>query len=331
MPRLVHGYVEGLEHSVASLYNNLLLIAGIGDFAEPLVHTTVKEWLVGEWGKGFAAVLEEGVLHGYQFTWRSRKDVCPVFIVIRLNPLIPKRDQYYAGELLLAWSRYLLETSEYQCPMAILSPGFTAKPYLDVLESIAPCTLQFKQPTSYLMVSWKPLIRRSVPRGYRIRAARPHIDPRDAKAVSKIYNDAFKAYSDYDYWSPIDAMSHYARLFARKAEAIVYIAETAAGEPVGFIESYTYLSLTGRKIGYHSLLGVREEHRGRGVGSALLSTATQWLRTRGVEAVVLEAEPPAYNFYVEHGFRPVSEAIGFKTYVECLPSTPVHGVIVSRV
>jgi ribosomal protein S18 acetylase RimI-like enzyme len=52
---------------------------------------------------------------------------------------------------------------------------------------------------------------------------------------------------------------------------------------------------------------VREDHRGRGIGSDLLAAAEERLRAMGVDAIALQAmanNERARDFYRRHGYRP---------------------------
>lgn len=56
-------------------------------------------------------------------------------------------------------------------------------------------------------------------------------------------------------------------------------------------------------LGYVSSLYVRPERRDRGVGDALLRTAVDFCRDRGVESVVLWPSPRSIPLYERHGFQ----------------------------
>jgi len=55
---------------------------------------------------------------------------------------------------------------------------------------------------------------------------------------------------------------------------------------------------------------VKEECRGKGTGQALLETAVEWLRGRGVSGIYLESgknNHAAHRFFEKRGFRHISE------------------------
>ncbi len=80
------------------------------------------------------------------------------------------------------------------------------------------------------------------------------------------------------------------------------LAWSEQGEPIG----------TGRlyQEGQQARLGrmaVLKEHRGRGVGRALLSTLLDLARARGMTKVYLAAQVPAMGFYERQGFQVTGE------------------------
>ncbi len=59
-------------------------------------------------------------------------------------------------------------------------------------------------------------------------------------------------------------------------------------------------------------IGVLEEWRGRGVGTALMATAEVWARTQGLDALVLEVatrNEAAHALYERLGYHPVSQRL----------------------
>ncbi|MFC4541150.1 GNAT family N-acetyltransferase [Halosolutus amylolyticus] len=108
------------------------------------------------------------------------------------------------------------------------------------------------------------------------------------------------------------------RIQAELAEddAVVLVAELD-DEPVGFAHA-----IRQQRTGYILRVYVAPDARGRGVGSALLTSARDALLTRGVDdvrAMVLAGNEPGNAFYEEFGFEKVDEqetVIGGETYTE---------------
>jgi len=70
----------------------------------------------------------------------------------------------------------------------------------------------------------------------------------------------------------------------------------------------------GRGRGYIITLDVRQDQRRRGLGSRLLATAEDWLRTEGVSLVRLETavdNAPAIAFWQKSGYREVGRTRGY--------------------
>ena len=54
---------------------------------------------------------------------------------------------------------------------------------------------------------------------------------------------------------------------------------------------------------------VKEEYRGRGVGTALVNRAIEWLRSKGIKDIYLESglnNHAAHEYFERHGFQPIS-------------------------
>ncbi len=122
--------------------------------------------------------------------------------------------------------------------------------------------------------------------GYRIRPYRPG----DEGAYRSIHNASFR-----------EELS--AEVFRRwvNSPRCKSFSATFRDHVVGFIIAEVR---RGRKIGDFNL-AVDELHRGRGLGTALLSAGLVSLHTRGVQRVVADhwaANSPAVSFYQKHGF-----------------------------
>lgn len=85
-------------------------------------------------------------------------------------------------------------------------------------------------------------------------------------------------------------------LVAKRAGVVVGFVHVAEGETDGAGDILrTYVS---------------PDHRGEGIGSALLETGVEWLLDHGVEHIrarVLAANEPGRQFYVDHGFAPTDD------------------------
>lgn len=101
-------------------------------------------------------------------------------------------------------------------------------------------------------------------------------------------------------------------LFGPKPTAEVILAEVG-GEPVGFALFFTNFSTFRARPGiYLEDLFVRPEHRGRGIGKALIAAVASVAVARGagrLEWAVLDWNAPAIAFYETLGARPMTEWI----------------------
>jgi mycothiol synthase len=85
---------------------------------------------------------------------------------------------------------------------------------------------------------------------------------------------------------------------------------THEGEPVGSCCAFRR-SKTERRVGYLFMLGLLPEHRGRGLGKALVHAVMRFFREMGFEEVTLHTDDfrlPAIRLYLKVGFEPVPVA-----------------------
>jgi GNAT superfamily N-acetyltransferase len=116
-----------------------------------------------------------------------------------------------------------------------------------------------------------------------------------------------------------EKLEHFARatpdalrthLFGPRPAAEAILAEVD-GEPVGFALFFaTFSTFRGQPGLYLEDIFVRLEHRGRGLGKALLATVARIAVERGcgrLEWSVLDWNAPAIGFYQSLGARPMDE------------------------
>jgi GNAT superfamily N-acetyltransferase len=110
-------------------------------------------------------------------------------------------------------------------------------------------------------------------------------------------------------------------LFGARPQAEVLIAEWS-GEPAGFaLYFHNFSTFLGRHGLYLEDLFVREEHRGKGIGKALLVRLARIAVERGCgrfEWTVLDWNTPAQEFYKSLGASPVPEWDVFRVTGEAL-------------
>jgi GNAT superfamily N-acetyltransferase len=112
--------------------------------------------------------------------------------------------------------------------------------------------------------------------------------------------------------TPDDFRRH---LFGPRPAAEAAIAEVA-GEAVGFALWFgTFSTFRGQPGIYLEDLFVRPDHRGRGIGKALLAMVARLASERGcgkLNWTVLRWNEPAIGFYRALGAQPIDEWMGFR-------------------
>jgi GNAT superfamily N-acetyltransferase len=103
---------------------------------------------------------------------------------------------------------------------------------------------------------------------------------------------------------------------------VVYLAEQAAGNIVGWIHLYVCdLIVADRRVEIWGLV-VDEKHRGRGIGRLLMARAEAWARSKGCDVVTLRSNvvrEHAHSFYERQGYSQVKTQHVFS---KRLPETP---------
>ena len=97
-----------------------------------------------------------------------------------------------------------------------------------------------------------------------------------------------------------------AALDGAKPDVETLVATDGAGRPLGYMCLHPDTDfVTGVAIGYVSILAVRDDAAGRGVGGRLLDAAEAWAAARGYETLQLDvfgSNDPARRFYAKRGF-----------------------------
>lgn len=145
------------------------------------------------------------------------------------------------------------------------------------------------------------VIKHPLPPGYVVRTVRPHEDHEALKAIVKIRNEAFSEYG----WEPVDVENlrpYYADLFRRYRHVFVALVLNEWGDPAGYVEAFAHPAVSGKLVGEVSMVAVKPEHRGKGLGSFLVSSACERL-LEIADSVYLYAVGGVTGFYHRLGFR----------------------------
>jgi GNAT superfamily N-acetyltransferase len=133
--------------------------------------------------------------------------------------------------------------------------------------------------------------------------------PEDAETLVSLIR-ALAVYEKLEHFALATPDALRAHLFGPKPAAEAILAELD-GAPVGFALFFsTFSTFRGQPGLYLEDIFVRPEHRGRGIGKALLATVARMAVGRGcgrLEWSVLDWNAPAIGFYRSLGARPMDE------------------------
>jgi GNAT superfamily N-acetyltransferase len=133
--------------------------------------------------------------------------------------------------------------------------------------------------------------------------------PDDAEALVNLVRElaVYENLEEFARATPAQVRAHF---FGPRPFAEAILAEVE-GEPVGFAIFFgTYSTFRGQPGLYLEDIFVREEHRGRGIGRALLATVAKVAVERGcgrLEWSVLNWNEPAIGFYRALGAHPLDQ------------------------
>jgi GNAT superfamily N-acetyltransferase len=140
---------------------------------------------------------------------------------------------------------------------------------------------------------------------YQVRPAGPD----DAETLARLIRE-LAVYEQLEHEARATPESIRAHLFGPRpyAEAVIALAQ---GEPVGFaLFFHNFSTFRGQPGIYLEDLFIRPDHRGRGLGKALLQTVAALAVERGcgrLEWAVLDWNEPAIGFYRGIGARPMDQ------------------------
>src|SRR5262249_41541029 len=138
--------------------------------------------------------------------------------------------------------------------------------------------------------------------------------PDDAEAIASLVRElaVYEKLEKYARASPDDLRRH---LFGPRPFAEVILAEVGS-TPVGFaLFFHTFSTFRGQPGLYLEDLFVRPEHRGRGIGKALLGALAGIATARGcakLEWIVLDWNESAIGFYRSLGAGPMDDWIVYR-------------------
>jgi ribosomal protein S18 acetylase RimI-like enzyme len=135
----------------------------------------------------------------------------------------------------------------------------------------------------------------------------------DIPAMAELLHELFAIEADF---SPdFEAQSRGLELLLGKDNAEIFVA-SLDGKVVGMCTLQIIVSTAlGKKVAAIEDVVVDVDHRGNGLGAALLRTAEQWAQQRGLGRLQLMADRdnnPALGFYRRQGWHPTNLIVWMK-------------------
>ena len=168
----------------------------------------------------------------------------------------------------------------------------------------------FENVASYWNMRWEgaAIPPTSLPQGYELRT---FALGRDEGVLTDLQNAAFG-----DTWgfcpNTVDEIALRVRMSRSDPEGILLILDSDT--PTAYCWTTRSKNQFG-SIGWISMVGVRPDYRGEGIGMAALAAGMAFLKGKGVDGIELEMDSrnvPARKLYGKLGFRKISESIWFE-------------------
>jgi L-amino acid N-acyltransferase len=142
-------------------------------------------------------------------------------------------------------------------------------------------------------------------------------EPGDLEAILAIYNDAvLHTTATYDY-EPRTIEAQWQWFETKRAQNLPVLVGVEAGSVAGFASYGPFRSWAAYLYTVENSIYVAPEHRGRGVGAAILGPLVELARARGLHAMVAgidAANQASLKLHAKFGFEPVAHfrEVGWK-------------------
>ncbi len=209
-----------------------------------------------------------------------------------IDPEIPNNLRVDVLESIFSWIRYRLDRD-------CLRDSITIGPYLEfgymhkLLRDYPGICVESSW--SILMIYQETVSRSySVPKDYVLRTMREN----DVLSIVEVYNKAFSQYE----WFILMTGGEF-RDILRRRKSIVFVVEYQ-DKIVGFVFGEIYRAVDGDYIAIVNTLAVDPNHRGKGLGKALMDTIIrEFTEIQGVKRIFLDSVIGLENLYRRFGFR----------------------------
>lgn len=162
--------------------------------------------------------------------------------------------------------------------------------------------LEYRPAPAYLLADHRP-----VPDGFRMRGMD---DAHEAHILAEVQNASFEGEWGFAP-NTEDEIAAKLALPGWEPSGVLFIMPPGEEEVAGYVWT-KFERRPDESIGFIAMIGIRPEHRRRGLARSLLGTAIRRLRDRGAGVIRLEVDQsnkPARRLYRDMGFRRISDTL----------------------
>ena len=296
------------EHVVeaARLYNRVYEAYGIDCYVEKVKSEDIESALREKerYGGELVVLLLSELVVGLARA-RIAEDIGLGRVLIIVDPSLPDPLAAEAYRTLARWAYRLVEGRSGVSELVGVALGIAWR-HTHLLASNTLGISPGEAGIAYIMLEAPALPGppHGLPEGFRLEMLTEPPKGGILEGIADAINDAFDEYLDYEPWDAEDADSHFKDLYRRRPGTVVATVLSPGGEVAGVAVAYPVETICRESILYLSLLGVRREFRGLGLGRRLVDAVRWYAFRQGASRVIVDSEPEVDKIYYRVGFNP---------------------------
>ncbi|MET1159513.1 MAG: GNAT family N-acetyltransferase [Thermoprotei archaeon] len=306
MFRIVWGYRGGIyDRGFVEMLNEFVRVEYPDVGQEYNIGELYDTWFNASWFNPLDMCLAvgNGSVYGYSYV---RVDTVPPRVIIRFDPRLSNSVVTNVVTGLLECSRHRLLSYGMTTPLVQLMASYEYRLLDRVYRSIF----------SHVIAKYTATLMKLDTKRYRVFRSKlgerrdlvfRHRGLESIKDIVEIYNDAFSIYPWFYPWSVEDAE----RFYKRYQNEIFAIIAYSSDEAIGYCDYRVYENISGSRIAYIYTLAVKKKYQRRGVGTALLVKAIDYLLSSGIRDIYLDAVEGLEKYYLERGFTIINNSVSY--------------------